>query len=34
MYDDNDLPFIATLYNELFAPDLCDQSFYITTLMN
>ena len=34
MRDDNDKPFIATLYNQLFAPDLCDQLFSIITLIN
>ena len=32
--DENGKPFIATLYNVLLAPDLCDQVFSIITLMN
>ena len=31
---DNGKPFIATLYNVLFAPDLCSQLFSIVTFMN
>ena len=34
MYDDNGKTFIATLYNVLLAPDLCDRLFSIITLMN
>ena len=34
MCDDNGKPFIATLYNVLLAPDLCDRLFSIVTLMN
>ena len=34
MYDDNRKTFIATLYNVLLAPDLCDRLFSIITLMN
>ena len=34
MRNDNGEPFISTLYNLLFAPDLCDQLFYIIMLMN
>ena len=34
MRDDNGKPFIATLHNILLAPDLCDRSFSIITLMN
>ena len=33
MCDDNRNTFIATLYNVLFAPDLCDRLFSIITLM-
>ena len=32
--DDNGKPFIATSYNVLFAPDLCDQLSSIITLTN
>ena len=32
--DDNGKTFIATLYNVLLAPDLCDSLFSIITLMN
>ena len=32
--DDNRETFIATLYNVLLAPDLCDRLFSIITLMN
>ena len=32
--DDNGKPFIATLYNVLLAPDLCDRLFLIIALMN
>ena len=34
MCDNNGKTFIATLYNVLFAPDLCDRLFSIITLMN
>ena len=34
MCDDNGKKFIATLYNVLLAPDLCDKLFSIITLMN
>ena len=34
MCDDNGITFIATLYNVLLAPDLCDRLFSIITLMN
>ena len=34
MCDDNRKPFITTLHNVLFAPDLCDRLFLIITLMN
>ena len=34
MYDDNGDPFIATLYNVLLAPDLCDGLFSVITLIN
>ena len=34
MCDDNRKTFIVTLYNVLFAPDLCDRLFSIITLMN
>ena len=34
MHDDNGKPFIAMLYNVLFAPDLCNQLFSINTLIN
>ena len=34
MFNDNRETFIATLYNVLLAPDLCDRLFYIITLMN
>ena len=34
MCDDNRNTFIATLYNVLRAPDLCDRLFSIITLMN
>ena len=34
MHDKNGKPFIATLYNVLFSPDLCNQLFSIITLMN
>ena len=34
MCDDNGKTFIATLYNLLLAPDLCDRLFSIITLMN
>ena len=34
MCDDHGKKFIATLYNVLLAPDLCDRLFSIITLMN
>ena len=34
MFDDNRETFIATLYNVLLAPDLCDRLFSIITLIN
>ena len=34
MFDNNGETFIATLYNVLLAPDLCDRLFSIITLMN
>ena len=34
MFDNNGRPLIATLYNVLFAPDLCDRSFSINKLIN
>ena len=34
MCDDNGKTFIATLYNVLLAPDLCDMLFSIIKLMN
>ena len=34
MCDNNIKPFIATLYNVLLAPDLCDRLFSIITLMS
>ena len=34
MCDDNGKTFVATLYNVLLAPDLCDRLFFIITLMN
>ena len=34
MCDDNGKTFIATLYNVLLAPDLCDTLFSIITLIN
>ena len=34
MCDDNGKTFIATLYNVLLAPDLCDRLFSIVTLIN
>ena len=34
MCDDNGKTFIATLYNVLLAPDLCDRLFSIVTLMS
>ena len=34
MRDDNGKPFIATVYNVLFAPDLCDLLFFIVGLIN
>ena len=34
MIDDNGETFVATLYNVLLAPDLCDRLFSIITLMN
>ena len=34
MFDDNGKTFIATLYNILLAPDLCNRLFSIIELMN
>ena len=34
MFDDNGETFVATLYNVLLAPDLCDRLFSIIALMN
>ena len=34
IFDDNGETFIATLYNVLLAPDLCDRLFSIITLIN
>ena len=34
MFDNNGETFIATLYNVLLAPDLCDRLFSVITLMN
>ena len=34
MFDDNGETFVATLYNVLLAPDLCNRLFSIITLMN
>ena len=34
MCDGNRKPFIATLYNVLLAPDLCNRSFSVIRLMN
>ena len=34
MCDDNGKKFVATLYNVLLAPDLCDRLISIVTLMN
>ena len=34
LFDDSGETFIATLYNVLLAPDLCDRLFSIITLMN
>ena len=34
MFHNNGETFIATLYNVLLAPDLCDRLFYIIALMN
>ena len=34
MFDDTGETFVATLYNVLLAPDLCDRLFSIITLMN
>ena len=34
MCDDNGKTFVATLYNVLLAPDLCDRLFSIIALMN
>ena len=34
MCDDNRKTFVATLYNVLLAPDLCDRLFSTITLMN
>ena len=34
MFDNNGKTSVATLYNVLLAPDLCDRLFSIITLMN
>ena len=34
MFDNNGKTFVATLYNVLLAPDLCDRLFSIIALMN
>ena len=34
MCDDTGKTFVATLYNVLLAPDLCDRLFSIVALMN
>ena len=34
MFNDNGETFIATLYNILLAPDLCDRLFSVITSMN
>ena len=34
MFDKNGNNFVATLYNVVLAPDLCDRLFSIITLMN
>ena len=34
MFDDNGKTFVATLYNVLLAPELCDRLFSIIKLMN
>ena len=34
MFDNNGKTFVATLYNVLLAPDLCDGLFSIITLIN
>ena len=34
MFDNNRKTFVATLYNFLLAPDLCDRTFSIIILMN
>ena len=34
MCNDNGKPFIATLYNVILAPDLCDRLFLTITLIN
>ena len=34
IFDDNRNTFVATIYNVLLAPDLCDRLFSIITLMN
>ena len=34
MCDDKGKPFIATLYNVIFDPELCDRLFNIITIMN
>ena len=34
MCNDNGKTFVATLYNVLLEPDLCDRLFFIITLMN
>ena len=34
MWDNNGKTFVATLYNVLFSPDLCDRLFSVIILMN
>ena len=34
MFNDNGKTFVATLYNVLLAPDLCDRLFSMITLIN
>ena len=34
MFDDNGKTFVATLYNALLAPNLCDKLFSVIALMN
>ena len=34
MWDNNEKPFISTLYNVIFAPDLYDTLFFIIALIN